>query len=468
MNIFYHPAEGRCGDFIPFYFKGEFHLFYIHGAPWEHISTTDFVNFKEHPQALESGGDDAQDKAVFTGSVIEKDGKVHIIYTGHNETFDKQGQYQQVVMHAVSDDCINFEKIPGTVLAPEGDEFGKASWRDPFVYFNEDEGVYHMILTATHQTGVSDLYRRWAITQLFKSKDLENWEKCEPTYAPYTYDTHECPDIFKMGEKWYLIFSTYSKTWETRYRVSDTPYGPWEIPINDTLGGKAFYAAKTVSDGKDRYLVGWTALKEGLKDSEKYHWGGCLTVHKVEQNPDGTMALGAIPSVEKAFDKKIEIKPEIIAGSANISGGKITFENADKFSAVKIAEGKDNFFAKFKVKNNNVSNVFANNFEFVFFGSGEILENWYSIKIEANNNIAYLERTSAFFFDSIFLNENLNCRLDKEFEVKLFIENTCGALYINDAYAISFRCYDFKEGVFAFAAQDRAQIEISDIEISTY
>ena len=51
---------------------GEYHLFYIHGEPWEHISTTDFVNFKEYPTAIPSGGENAQDKSIFTGSVIKR------------------------------------------------------------------------------------------------------------------------------------------------------------------------------------------------------------------------------------------------------------------------------------------------------------------------------------------------------------------------------------------------------------
>jgi len=465
MNIFYHPKKGRCGDFIPFYYKGEYHLFYIHGEPWEHISTTDFVNFKEYPTAIPSGGENAQDKSIYTGSVIEKDGIVYVIYTGHNPVFKQNSGHEQVVMLAKSTDCVNFEKQPAFSLPPCGDEFIEDQWRDPFVYFNEEEQCYHMILTAAHDRG---LFRRWGVTQLFKSKDFENWEKCAPVYAPYTYDTHECPDIFKIGENWYLIFSTYSKTWETRYRIAKSPYGPWKVPQNDTLGGKAFYAAKTVTNGKDRYLVGWTALKEGLKDKEAYHWGGCLTVHQVGVSDDGILTLSIVDNIKNAFDTEVKKEYNLITGDAKIEGEKIAFENPKQFSLVKIGEVKDNFLASFKVKNNNRSKSFANNFGLIFFGNGEKIENWYQISVEANGDKVYLERTSQWLFDSIFSNEELICELDEEFEITVVMENTCGVLYVNNRNAISFRCYDFKEGMIGFSAQDTAEIEISDIKVSTY
>jgi beta-fructofuranosidase len=368
-------------------------------------------------------------------------------------------------MLCTSTDCEVFEKHPAFLLPPMGEEFIKVVWRDPVVYYNEEENCYHMILAAAYN---KDINRHWAVSQLFKSKDLETWEKCEPIYAPYTYDTHECPDIFKIGDNWYLIFSTYTKTWETRYRIAKSPYGPWKVPQNDTLGGKAFYAAKTVSNGKDRYFVGWTSLKEGLKDNEKYHWGGCLTVHKVGVQQDGRLALSLINNIENAFNKEIEKEFKVITGNAKIEGETISFQNPSEFSLVKIGDVKDNFFVSFKAKNKNISKTFANNFGLLFFGNGKNIENWYQISVEANGNKLNVDRSNAYFFDSIYLNEEIITDLKEEFEVKLILENTCGVLYVNDIAAISFRCYDFKEGMIGFTSQDTAEIDISNIKLCTY
>ncbi|MFQ9639554.1 MAG: beta-fructofuranosidase, partial [Eisenbergiella sp.] len=83
-----------------------------------------------------------------------------------------------------------------------------------------------------------------------------------------------------MGDKWYLTFSNYSRWWETRYRVADSFDGPWEVPEQDDMfDGREFYAAKSVTDGNKRYMVGWESIREDCRDSGRDLWGGNLLVH---------------------------------------------------------------------------------------------------------------------------------------------------------------------------------------------
>lgn len=42
--------------------------------------------------------------------------------------------------------------------------------------------------------------------------------------------------------------------------------GPWTAPENDTFDGRAFYAAKTYSDGKKLFAFGWNPTKIDEKD----------------------------------------------------------------------------------------------------------------------------------------------------------------------------------------------------------
>ena len=61
-ELFYRPPIGAAGDFIPFYEKGEFKLFYLQdwrnkekfgeGTAWYQISTTDFLHFTEHGEMI--------------------------------------------------------------------------------------------------------------------------------------------------------------------------------------------------------------------------------------------------------------------------------------------------------------------------------------------------------------------------------------------------------------------------------
>lgn len=52
--------------------------------------------------------------------------------------------------------------------------------------------------------------------------------------APYASRSNpaanECPDFFKMGDWYYLVFSNYTDGFCTYYRMSRSPKGPWITP----------------------------------------------------------------------------------------------------------------------------------------------------------------------------------------------------------------------------------------------
>jgi len=58
------PKKKVVGDVMPFYWKGEYHIFYLTNplgnfdVNWEHCSTTDLVNWKEYPPALKPDYED--------------------------------------------------------------------------------------------------------------------------------------------------------------------------------------------------------------------------------------------------------------------------------------------------------------------------------------------------------------------------------------------------------------------------
>ena len=307
-EFFYRPVGAWAADFIPLYARGRYQLFYLldwrdrknhgEGTPWYLVSTEDFVHFDEHGEMLARGTPAEQDLYVFTGSAIEAEGQFHIFYTGHNPYFRKEGKPEQGVMHAVSSDLLHWKKIPEDTFFAPGTSFEPHDWRDPFVFWNPDAREYWMLLAARLKTGPS---RRRGCTALCASKDLKKWEVREPLYSPGLYFTHECPDLFKMGDWWYLIFSEFSERLQTRYRMSRSVRGPWLTPESDTFDGRALYAAKTASDGRRRFLFGWNPTREGNKDYRGWHWGGNLVVHEVLQEKDGTLTVRVPDTVDRAF-----------------------------------------------------------------------------------------------------------------------------------------------------------------------
>ncbi|MBE0601158.1 MAG: glycoside hydrolase, partial [Firmicutes bacterium] len=80
----------------------------------------------------------------------------------------------------------------------------------------------------------------------------------------------------------------------------------------DTFDTRAYYAAKTAGNGQERYLFAWVASKEYNirsfnppawygKDYGSWDHGGTMVVHRLCQNPDGTLAVCAPESVMAAF-----------------------------------------------------------------------------------------------------------------------------------------------------------------------
>jgi len=318
-QLFYRPENAWAADFIPYYnhIDKTYYLYFLldwrdndnhgEGTPWYLITTKDFVNFTEHGEILPRGGMEEQDLYVFTGSVIEAEGKYHIFYTGHNPHLQKKGFPQEAIMHAVSDDLIYWEKIPQDTFYAPTEIYEPHDWRDPFVFWNEEEKEYNMLLTARLNNAP---YNRKGCTVLCASKDLIKWEVQKTLWASELYFTHECPDLFKIGELWYLIFSEFSDKCATRYRMSKSLCGPWIAPSDDTFGGRAYYAAKTASDGEKRYLFGWIPTKDNNDDNRGWQWGGNLAVHEICQNNDGTLYSKIPETVLKSFLGETQIFPD--------------------------------------------------------------------------------------------------------------------------------------------------------------
>jgi beta-fructofuranosidase len=312
MSFFYKPGDGWAADVIPFYWQGEYHLFYLkdfrdpaahgEGTPWYHLSTRDFVTFQDHGEALARGTAAEQDLYVFTGSVIERDGLFHIFYTGHNPHFRSHGRDEQAVMHAVSDDLHTWRKIPADTFAAPRIGYERHDWRDPFVFWHEETQEYWMLLAARLTGGTT---RRRGCTALCASPDLTTWEVREPLWSPNLYYTHECPDLFRIGDWWYLLFSEFSQATVTRYRMARSIGGPWLKPANDTFDGRAFYAAKTASDGGRRFLFGWNPTRAGERKDGAWQWGGNMVVHELAQADDGTLTVQVPTSVSRAFGKRV-------------------------------------------------------------------------------------------------------------------------------------------------------------------
>lgn len=318
----FRPAAGFVGDVIPFEHDEVAWLFYLlderkggtaaetnSGMPWAAVTTRDFARFHDVGIVLPSGGREAPDFDCYTGSVVEDDeGMLHLFYTGHNPAVRTDRGDVQVVCHATSDSGpSSWVKHPEWSLeALEG--YTGEDWRDPFVFRTEPGQPWQMLL-ATRREGAA--YRRSGVVARLTSDDLVHWRDAGALWDPHRFITQECPDVFQWGAWWYLVYSEFSDSFQTRYRVAEGPDGPWRAPEHDTVDGRAFYASKTIELGGERYFIGWIATKERSRDEGSWQWAGDMSVLKARQRPDGSLAFTLPKSVTDLYTEVTDIRGDL-------------------------------------------------------------------------------------------------------------------------------------------------------------
>ncbi|NLG52218.1 MAG: family 43 glycosylhydrolase [Chloroflexi bacterium] len=449
MSIFYRPMDGVAADFIPFYWNGDYHLFYLkdyrdpeghgEGTPWFHLVTRDFVHFEDWGEALPRGGPDDQDRWVFTGSVIERQGTFHIFYTGHNGHFAGTGRPVQAVMHATSPDLRTWTKDEGFLFfAPTELGYEPDDWRDPYVFWNEETGEYWMLLAARRASGPP---RHRGCIALATSPDLLNWQVRDPLWAPDLYYTHECPDLFRIGDWWYLVYSTFSERSVTHYRMSRTLDGPWLAPPNDTFDGRPYYAAKTAGDGERRYVFGWLATRAGEKDDGAWQWGGNLVVHEVIQQADDTLKVRPPESVLAPFTEQIHLTPQLVLGKWSVSAEDITAASVGRFSAMTLGQLPDECL---------IEATFAYGMGTANCGlllrTDNSLEHNYQLRIEPANQRLVLDRWPRPGDQPFMLERPLNTSPNIAINLTVLLDGTCLVAYVNDELAMSARLYEHRQG----------------------
>ncbi|MFB2585830.1 family 43 glycosylhydrolase [Herbiconiux liukaitaii] len=334
-HTFFQPRGAWVGDIIPFSHDGGFSLFYLYeeradpkpGTPWHLVTTRDLVHFEDEGLAFDHGTADDPDFNVYTGSIVREGSTVHLFYTGQNPRhLGADGLPLQLVMHATSsDEMAGWTRHPEhTFGAPAGYESG--DWRDPFVFRDDDAGLWRMLIAARHSEGPER--RRGVIAQCV-STDLVTWETAEPFWDPRRYVAHECPDVFKWGDWWYLVYSEFSEGFTTRYRMARSLGGPWEVPEHDSIDGRAYYASKSAERNGRRFFFGWIASKEGSRDDGAWQWAGTMSVLEARQKADGTLAFGFAPETREDFD---EMVPLTLAGLEK--GERIALSAPDGYEAV--------------------------------------------------------------------------------------------------------------------------------------
>jgi len=460
----YKPEDGYFGDPIPFFWNGVYHLFYLkaplepkrHGADfscYEHISTTDFLQWKEHPVVIEPKDNSPDAMGCWTGSIIEKDGLFYLFYTGHNGRHPTE---PQTVCVATSRDLDHWEKGErNPILLPNPRIYNIKHWRDPFVFWSEEEHCYLMSLTTVLKKGC---HWKGGALVVCRSNDLIAWKPGEVFYYPGNHGFPECSDIFKIGNYWYLVCSIFDKTC---YRVGDSPLGPWRAARTESFDGVLNYAAKTISDGENRYAIGWIRTKSQLKDGGAWEWGGHMSFpRQLVQDSDGTL-YSKLPEHFQilkgplADDSAPEMHGEVLFGKWSGTGVPIQTVGDQLYGEIAFPGEYSAFDGTFEFTLGPGTHCAG----IIIQADPDANHPGYEIALDRKHNLLLFRKHGKRF--GCYTSQDLLLEPGESIHLRVIVEPRLIEIFVNDRYALCSSFYHYRESskIHFFVEEGSANLE---------
>lgn len=309
------------------YYKGKYHLFYQHFpyAPrwgrmhWGHAVSEELTDWEHLDIALfptKTGDCDG----CFSGSAVEKDGKLCIFYTGvRYETPDPEntncclnGEFVSSQLAICSEDGEVFDNFGGklTVIPPiEDAEIGdRRNTRDPKVW-KERDGLFYMVLGSTAGGKGRLLF--------YRSADLKRWEYVNHASAENYGWMWECPDYFKVGDAGVLIFSPmgteYGNQAVCTFAEFSVPDGTMRIDERFQLFdyGMDLYAPQSTEDAEGRRtVIAWLRMPEAV-DGKRI---GMFCIPRVCEVENGHIYFRPHPNIRRKLSEEAASPPRISEG----------------------------------------------------------------------------------------------------------------------------------------------------------
>ena len=312
-------------------YKGEYHVFYQHHPydenwgpmHWGHVKSKDCIHWEHCPVAI-SPGDEFDKGGCFSGSAVDNNGELTLIYTGHNYIDEEQNTFYETQNIAVSKDGVTFEKYENNPVIAEPPADSIHHFRDPKVWKHEDK--LYMVVGNSTKDNIGRVI-------LYTSPDLRKWDYVGvlATSEGELGYMWECPDFFKLGDKYVLSFSPqgiekkdgkYPNLFQTGYIVGDYDYDKNEFKHGDFYefdNGHDFYAVQTFLDDKGRRIaIGWMDMWESHMPTKEDGWCGALTMpRELTLGDDNKIKMNPIEEIELLREECISSEENVIVSENN-------------------------------------------------------------------------------------------------------------------------------------------------------
>lgn len=253
---FYAP-KGRINDpnGVIFY-KDNYHIFYQYNPyenHWNNISigvatSKDLLKFDDFKVAL---APTKEVDGIFSGSIIEKDDNLHLIYTKHIE---RNNFRKESISEAFSNDGIGFKSdFKNLVDEDTLPLFDSENFRDPFIY-KEKDNYYLFIASRDKEENLGKVF-------VLRSKTLDNFKYYFEIGPLEVFgEMVECPAIGKIGDYYVLVYSKIKKD-ESGKDIHTTGYLLLDMDLEN--GYYAILKCGVMDASKDFYAPQLFKTKSG-------------------------------------------------------------------------------------------------------------------------------------------------------------------------------------------------------------
>jgi len=246
-------SDWEIGDITVIIHNGVYHLFHLIIPNHDYIAhavSNDGISWRRVDNALFVGHPgEWDDDMLWTMDVCEVGGKFEMYYTGLQRK--DRGVISRIGL-AESDNLIEWKKKQNHIfpIEPKGIYYETyntnprtwLSFRDPFRFVYKGE-VYLLLCTRTIKGYVS---RRGCVGLVKITNDTA--KLMPPLLNPLVYDDIECPCVFELNGRFYLLGSIREDI-KVRYWFAPDFFGEYHSFHADVLLPKGNYAARAVKDG---------------------------------------------------------------------------------------------------------------------------------------------------------------------------------------------------------------------------
>lgn len=376
----YHllPARNWMNDPNgPIYWRGKYHMFFQynpHAAVWgdmhwNHAISSDMIHWRHLPIALAPtpGGPDSE--GCFTGTAVVNNGTPTIIYTGVQTVppdraeaeatlRDGHNNFRETQLYATSSDPLlrSWTKRPTPVIATPPPGLKVTGFRDPAPWREPSLAGGQWLMAVG-----SGIQHRSGMILLYKSSDLQTWEYLHPLLGGAATggsasnpvdsgDMWECPDVFPLGNKHVVIYSTQGKAlWKVGQ--IDPEALVFREEQSGVLDHGSFYAPKTQLDkAGNRILWGWIPESRPEAEYRASGWAGLMSLpRQLTLGPDGRLRIAIVPQAEKLrkHEQRLSLAPAK-DGSKNLEASA-RIQDACAELLCTVTPGADGNFAPFSL-----------------------------------------------------------------------------------------------------------------------